>query len=79
MAKKMMHLIFPQRLIKKPVIYTMAKKFRKSEEIFGEGRCKSRASYRRYSRINLGLTIYEGGHFALGGTRQHHSGRAHEP
>ena len=27
MAKKMMHLIFPQRLIKKPVIYTMAKKY----------------------------------------------------
>jgi L-aspartate semialdehyde sulfurtransferase ferredoxin len=27
MAKKMMHLIFPQELIKKPVIYTMAKKY----------------------------------------------------
>lgn len=27
MAKKMVHLIFPQRLIKKPVIYTMAKKY----------------------------------------------------
>jgi len=27
MAKKMVHLIFPQNLIKKPVIYTMAKKF----------------------------------------------------
>jgi len=27
MAKKMVHLIFPQKLIKKPVIYTMAKKF----------------------------------------------------
>lgn len=27
MAKKMTHLIFPQKLIKKPVIYTMAKKF----------------------------------------------------
>lgn len=27
MAKKMVHLIFPQRLIKEPVIYTMAKKF----------------------------------------------------
>ncbi len=27
MAKKMMHLIFPQKLIKKPVIYTMAKKY----------------------------------------------------
>ena len=27
MAKKMVHLIFPQTLIKKPVIYTMAKKF----------------------------------------------------
>jgi len=27
MAKKMAHLIFPQKLIKKPVIYTMAKKF----------------------------------------------------
>ena len=26
MAKKMVHLIFPQRLIKKPVIYTMALK-----------------------------------------------------
>ncbi|MCM8812166.1 MAG: NIL domain-containing protein [Candidatus Omnitrophica bacterium] len=26
MAKKMVHLIFPQRLIKKPVIYTMAAK-----------------------------------------------------
>lgn len=27
MAKKMVHLIFPQTLIKRPVIYTMAKKF----------------------------------------------------
>lgn len=27
MAKKMVHLVFPQKLIKKPVIYTMAKKF----------------------------------------------------
>lgn len=27
MAKKIVHLIFPQKLIKKPVIYTMAKKF----------------------------------------------------
>lgn len=27
MAKKMVHLIFPQRLIKKPVTFTMAKKF----------------------------------------------------
>lgn len=27
MTKKMVHLIFPQRLIKKPVIYTMAKKY----------------------------------------------------
>lgn len=27
MAKRMVHLIFPQRLIKKPVIYTMAKKY----------------------------------------------------
>ena len=27
MAKKMVHLVFPQRLIKKPVIYTMAKKY----------------------------------------------------
>jgi len=27
MAKKMIHLIFPQKLIKKPVIYTMAKKY----------------------------------------------------
>ena len=26
MAKRMVHLIFPQRLIKKPVIYTMALK-----------------------------------------------------
>jgi len=26
MPKKMVHLIFPQKLIKKPVIYTMAKK-----------------------------------------------------
>lgn len=25
--KKMVHLVFPQRLIKEPVIYTMAKKF----------------------------------------------------
>ena len=28
MSKKMVHLIFPQRLIKKPVIYTMALKCR---------------------------------------------------
>ncbi len=28
MAKKMIHLIFPQTLIKKPVIYTMATKFK---------------------------------------------------
>jgi len=27
MAKKAMHLVFPPRLIKEPVIYTMAKKF----------------------------------------------------
>jgi ABC-type methionine transport system ATPase subunit len=27
MARKMMHLIFPQKLIKKPVIYTMARKY----------------------------------------------------
>ncbi len=27
MTKKMVHLVFPQRLIKKPVIYTMAKKY----------------------------------------------------
>jgi ABC-type methionine transport system ATPase subunit len=27
MANKMVHLIFPQKLIKKPVIYTMAKKY----------------------------------------------------
>lgn len=27
MAKKMVHLVFPQRLIKKPVIYAMARKF----------------------------------------------------
>jgi ABC-type methionine transport system ATPase subunit len=27
MAKKMVHLVFPQRLIKKPVIYTMAKRY----------------------------------------------------
>lgn len=27
MAKKIMHLIFPQKLIKEPVIYTMAKKY----------------------------------------------------
>lgn len=27
MARKMVHLVFPQRLIKKPVIYTMAKKY----------------------------------------------------
>ncbi len=26
MAKRMVHLIFPQRLIKKPVIYSMAKR-----------------------------------------------------
>jgi len=27
MAKKMVHLVFPQRLIKKPVIFSMAKKY----------------------------------------------------
>jgi ABC-type methionine transport system ATPase subunit len=27
MAKKMVHLVFPQKLIKKPVIFTMAKKY----------------------------------------------------
>jgi ABC-type methionine transport system ATPase subunit len=27
MARKMVHLVFPQKLIKKPVIYTMAKKY----------------------------------------------------
>jgi len=27
MAKKMVHLIFPQKLIKKPIIYQTAKKF----------------------------------------------------
>jgi len=27
MAKQMMHLVFPQNLIKKPVIFTMAKKY----------------------------------------------------
>lgn len=27
MAKRMAHLIFPQKLIKKPVIFTMAKKY----------------------------------------------------
>lgn len=27
MVKKMVHLVFPQNLIKKPVIYTMAKKY----------------------------------------------------
>ena len=27
MSKKMVHLIFPQKLIKKPLIYTMAKKY----------------------------------------------------
>ena len=27
MAKRVVQLIFPQRLIKKPVVYTMAKKF----------------------------------------------------
>ena len=27
MAKIMVHLVFPQKLIKKPVIYTMAKKY----------------------------------------------------
>ena len=27
MAKQMVHLIFPQKLIKEPAIYTMAKKF----------------------------------------------------
>jgi len=26
-AKKIVHLVFPQKLIKKPVIYTMAKKY----------------------------------------------------
>jgi len=28
MAKKMVHLVFPQKLIKRPVIYTMAKKYK---------------------------------------------------
>ncbi len=27
MARKMAHLVFPQKLIKKPVIYTMARKY----------------------------------------------------
>jgi len=27
MAKQVLHLVFPQKLIKKPVIYTMAKKY----------------------------------------------------
>ncbi len=27
MAKQMIHLVFPQKLIKRPVVYTMAKKF----------------------------------------------------
>ncbi len=27
MAKKMVHLVFPQKLIREPVIYTMAKKY----------------------------------------------------
>ncbi|MFH1784781.1 MAG: NIL domain-containing protein [bacterium] len=27
MPKKMIHLVFPQKLIKKPIIYTMAKKY----------------------------------------------------
>ena len=27
MAKKVMHLVFPQKLIKEPVIYTMARKY----------------------------------------------------
>lgn len=27
MARKMVHLIFPQKLIKRPVIYTMARKY----------------------------------------------------
>lgn len=27
MAKKMVHLVFPQKLIKEPVIYAMAKKY----------------------------------------------------
>lgn len=27
MAKKMVHLVFPQKLIKKPVIYSMAKRY----------------------------------------------------
>jgi ABC-type methionine transport system ATPase subunit len=27
MTRKMLHLVFPQKLIKKPVTYTMAKKF----------------------------------------------------
>ena len=27
MIKKMVHLFFPQKLIKKPLIYTMAKKY----------------------------------------------------
>ena len=27
MAKKMVHLVFPQQLVKRPVIFTMARKF----------------------------------------------------
>ena len=27
MAKKMVHLVFPQKLVKKPVIFTMAKRY----------------------------------------------------
>lgn len=27
MAKKMVHLVFPQKLIKRPLIYTMARKY----------------------------------------------------
>lgn len=27
MTKKMVHLVFPQKLIKKPIIFTMAKKY----------------------------------------------------
>lgn len=27
MAKQMVHLVFPQKLIKQPIIYTMAKKY----------------------------------------------------
>ncbi len=33
MAKKMVHLIFPQRLIKKPVIYSMALKYKVAPNI----------------------------------------------